>query len=303
MGVFSISSKAVNLCSNYVSRITEALPSLSAAERPIAQFILSNSLACSNMSIRTLADLSGSSTSSVHRLCKHLGYSGFPELKFQIRQSGAVPQTNDLVINSYDSVDTNKQKVAQFAQYCINSTMTSLDNDLLAKASAALANAHRVLLCAVGSASGAALASANHLLSMGIFALFLSEELLQLRATTFFHQGDVVIGLCYEGASKSVADVFLIAQKQGATTILITAFSDHAVAQYADIVLRVPKHNDENSLNFPATTISQMFTIQLLMIGAWQRVGRQLTQKSRKARAYSKIKHHNNKTNIQEEPT
>ena len=275
---------------NYVEKINSHFSQLGEAEKLAARYILDNGSACSQMSIKTLAEHSGCSTASIVRLCKDLGYSGFSELKFQIQQNSSAFSKDNLSISHLDDPRSMKQKTLRFAQHSLNTTVQNLDDASLEKAVEALVNARQVLFCAMGSACGAALAGVNHLLSSGIYATFLMDDLLQMRNAAYFHPKDVVIGINYDGNAKGVADTFMVAKQAGATTILITSIPDGMISNYADIILYTPVRNTNNSLNFSTTTMCQLMIVQLLIIGVWQRSGSQLSQKSAEMRTYTNLK-------------
>ena len=282
--------RALYFTDNYREKIYSCFSTLGEAEKRAAQYILDNGGACAQMSIKTLAENSGSSTASIVRLCKDLGYSGFAELKFQIQQTGSVISKDNLSISHLDDPTSMKQKTLNFAQQALSATVQNVDDASLEKAVDAMAGAKQVLFCSMGSGCGAALAGVNHLLSAGIHATFLMDDLLQMRAATHLQPGDVVIGINYDGYSKGVADTFMVAKSVGATTILITSVPDGIISKYADTVLCTPVRNTNNALNFHTTTMCQLMVVQLLVVGVWQRRGAELSQKSEMMRAYTNIK-------------
>ena len=57
------------------------LPNLRASERRIAELFLADPEASAELAIAEVAERSGTSTTSVIRLCKRLGYKGFKDLR------------------------------------------------------------------------------------------------------------------------------------------------------------------------------------------------------------------------------
>lgn len=275
---------------NYYKKITAAFDQLGGAEKKAASYILKHSASCSKMSINQLAEACGCSTASIVRLCKDLGYSGFAELKFNIQQSGYVFSEGNLSISQTDTPELMVEKTFHFIQQSLNSVSQLLDYEALEQASQAIAAANMVLFCAMGSACGAALAGVNHLLSAGINAYFQMDDLLQMRAAAYFQPNDVVIGINYDCNAKNVADTLMIAKSNGATTILITSIPDGLCSRYADIILRTPKRNANNSLNYSTTTVCQIMIVHLLIVGAWQWSGDTLREKSAQMRALTYMK-------------
>lgn len=275
---------------DYAAKIMAIYDSLGRAEQRAAQYILDNRDLCAHLSIKELATRSECSTASIVRLCKDLGYSGFAELKFQIQQNVSDFPKDNLSISPNDTTATLKQKILQFAQHSINTTIQNIDDAELDRAATALSTASRVLFCAMGSACGAALAGVNHLLSSGIDASFQMDDLLMMRAVSRFTPKDVVIGINYDGYAKSVGDAMMIAKSRGATTILITSTENSLVGKYADIILYTPKRNTNNSLNYSTTTICQLLIVHLLIVSVWQKIGSRLNEESATLRNYTNLK-------------
>lgn len=275
---------------NYYKKITSSFDRLGGAEKKAASYILEHGAICARMSVSELAQACGCSAASIVRLCKDLGYSGFSELKFNIQQSGYVFTEGNLSISQTDSPAALVEKTFHYTQQSLNTMVQLLDNELLEHASQAIAKANLVLFCAMGSACGAALAGVNHLLSSGINACFPMDDLLQLRAAAYSGPSDVVIGVNYDGNAKNVSDALMIAKERGATTILITSFPNGLGAHYADIILRTPKRNANNALNYSTTTMCQVMIVHLLIVGAWQWGDAARQEQSSKMRALTYLK-------------
>ena len=275
---------------NYDARITSRFNALGKAEQLAASYILKHGLICARMSVAQLAEAAGCSGASVIRLCKDLGYSGFSELKFSIQQTGASPTGERISIQDDDTTETVVEKTFRFTQQSLTNVMRLLDMDALDRASYAIANANHVMLCSMGSACGAALAGANHLLSAGINATFQMDDLLLMRTVSYYGPDDVVIGINYDGCSKTVVDALAAAKKHGATTILITSIPKSLGARYADILLLTPQRSANSSLNYSTTTICQIMLVHLLLTNAWQFTGTKLEAKTHDMRAMTYIK-------------
>lgn len=284
------SSRILFLNENYRDRIQNRYSILSSAEKIAADFILKNGPLCTTMSIQEMAEKSGCSSATIMRFCTAVGYSGFSELKFQIKEMSSDFSKENVSISYNDSASSIKQKILQFTQLNLNETVQVLDSDSLDKAARALAEARRIALCSMGSACGVALAAANHFLSLGKDAAFYSDELLLLRSVSNLSENDVLIGINYDGYSRSVADAFKLAKSRGTTTILMTSFTQSLIAKYADIILLTPIRNNSNILNFSSTTICQMMIVQLLISSTWQYGGTDLDEKSKNMRTLTNMK-------------
>lgn len=275
---------------SYIDKIQKIYNELSSTEKTVADYVISNSISCSNMSVQELSEKTKCSCATIIRFCRHAGFGGFSELKFSIKNFSSDFSRDNLSLSYHDDSDSLKQKTLQFTQFNINETVNIIDSISLNTACQIIAKARRIIFCAMGSACGVALAATNHFLSMGKDAAFFSDDLLLLRTMTNLDSHDVVIGINYDGYSRSVADAFKMAKETGAVTILMTSFPDSLITKFSDIVLRTPIRNNSNILNFSSTTICQMMIIQLLISGTWQYGGTNLDEKSKRMRPLTNLK-------------
>lgn len=275
---------------NYMEKIRRKYDTFSPTEQIVAKYIVSNGSECANMSIQELSEKTGCSSATIMRFCRTAGYSGFSELKFLIKEMSSDFAKDNLSLSYNDNADLLKKKILQFTQYSINETVDVLDSSSLDRASTILANARKIVFCSMGSACGVALAATNHFLSLGKDAAYFSDDLLLLRSAVNLSSNDVIIGINYDGYSRSVADAFKLAKENGATTILMSSFDTSLIAKYADIILRTPVRNNSNILNFSTTTICQMMIVQLLVSGTWQYGGVELDERSKQMRTLTNTK-------------
>lgn len=90
-------------------RIREIIDNLNPSEKKIAEYILKSPKEIPDLSIKDLADKSGSSQSAVVRLCKILGYKGYKEFRITIAKDTAKVNKDENMyndINPEDDIDT-----------------------------------------------------------------------------------------------------------------------------------------------------------------------------------------------------
>lgn len=274
---------------SYKEKLRSNLSTMNEAERIAAIFILENEADILSLSVHEMASRCGVSTATIIRLCKHMGYKGFAELKFHI-QSETGSSKENLSIAMDDNPSSMKQKSLQFTQFNLKATIDNLDDALLDKAALALSKADNILFTATGSASGVALAAANLFLSNNLKAFFPLDDMTQMRIASSLTKNDVIIAISYDGYIRAVADTLAVAKKAGATVILITSFKGSLASKYADIVLYTNVRNNRNALNYSSTNICQMMIIQLLLVSIWQHKGSQQHGRITELRRYTNLK-------------
>ena len=79
-------------------------------------------------SIKELADVTGTSVSSIVRFCKALGFKGYAEFKFHCQSGSLSPLSGQVEVTSNDSAGSIKEKVAHFATEAINNSIRYTDD-------------------------------------------------------------------------------------------------------------------------------------------------------------------------------
>src|SRR5829696_6032967 len=70
-------------------RIRSLLPGLARAEQRVAQVVLDSPAAVAHRSITEVAELAGTSETTVTRFCKAIGVGGYPELRLALAAATA----------------------------------------------------------------------------------------------------------------------------------------------------------------------------------------------------------------------
>lgn len=250
-----------------LSKIKLAYDKFSASEKKIAEYIVNSEGEFRNLSIHQMAKEIGTSSATISRFCKTLGYDGLAEMKFQLKDEAVAVVQEDMDIHYGDSINIVKQKALLFTQEEMKKCVIQLDNEALEKAVDAIGKADKVMLCGVGTASGLAMTGVGMFMAAGIPAMIVSDSLLQLRTVSMLGKNDVIIAITYDGYSKDTVDSLMVAKKSGVTTILITSKEKTLAMSYADIVLYTPTRNVTNAMSITATSVCQISVLQSLVLG------------------------------------
>lgn len=88
---------------------------LTKLEKNLLSYLYKNADSLKKIGIRTVAKENFTSTTSIYKLCKKLGFEGYSDLIYHISYSVAVNDRQDneieLNINSFDTLKRNKEKV------------------------------------------------------------------------------------------------------------------------------------------------------------------------------------------------
>lgn len=94
-------------------RVWEKSGELSTSEKEIVRFLFSNSKLCSHLSLAKLATKLYVSESSIFRLCKKIGLSGYSELRFELSDVA-----HERKINTIDIATEVENAIQEVLNYC-----------------------------------------------------------------------------------------------------------------------------------------------------------------------------------------
>jgi DNA-binding MurR/RpiR family transcriptional regulator len=252
----------------YASRLRAYYDRFSKSEKKIADYLMNHSeIFNKDIAVADLAKLTDSSSATIVRFCRTMGFNGFSEFKFFLQKGLLSHPDSSILLNEHDSTAKIKQKIALHAINSINDSIMVTDNKSLDNAIKVLSEAKQIMICGVGSAHGIAYAAANAFMNLGIMCYVVSDPLTQIRAVGYMSRQDVVLGITNCGYIKDVVDALMVAKKAGATTIALTSIVNSLVVKYADIPLYTTPRTNDKFLDLPMTIICQMITIQVLLIG------------------------------------
>ena len=215
------------------------IPSLSPRERQIAEFILDYPHEVVNMSIEELAQACRASVSSVVRLCKNLGYSGFKELCRML--SGDLAAAGSTIC--YQDIRPGDSPASVFRNIClsnmkaIENTMMMADSAEIEKAVGLLCRAQRIDFYGVGTSALVALDAHNKFLRIGKTVMANADFHVQLLSATTLKKGDAAVLISYSGETYDILSLAEQLKHTGCAIITITSYGKNSLSEYADVKL------------------------------------------------------------------
>ena len=238
-----------------------------AAEKRLADYILSAQDCISRMSISELANACSVADATVSRFCRRLGYKGYPDFKLAIANASIHRlEDNPLSgeITREDSLETISQKLLNASAMAMVQTREVLNLDAVAEAAAVLRESTSVLCMGQGGSMLIA-SEAAHLFST-ISGKFrpVSDSHMQAMAAVMMEPTDSILFYSYSGSTLAMLDTLKTARERGARIILVTRFPNSPGAALADIVLQCgANENPLQSGSVPAR-IAQMYLTDIL---------------------------------------
>ena len=247
---------------NILEQIRASYYQFTAAERKVADYVLSQRQQVQFMSITQLADESGTAEATVSRFCRTLDLKGFNAFKIELaRCEGTAVKRPE---HALDTSEGRSKQSADLAIEAIHQTMNLMRPASVLRAVEMIEQAPRVLC--IGS--GGSMISANeceHLFSTvtgKFFAVAGSHR--QMVAVATMSPQDVVILFSYSGATINGIEVLEQAKQFGLKTILVTRFSKSPAAKLADVVLQCGSNEGPYQFGSVAAKVAQLMVMDIL---------------------------------------
>ncbi|MED7926623.1 MurR/RpiR family transcriptional regulator [Nonomuraea sp. LP-02] len=260
-----------------LTRIQAEAPDLPDALRKVAETILAAPAEAARLTIVDLAERSGTSTATITRFCRALGFAGYAELRVAVatetgRQARQTWQTDiGQEILPDDSLDKVLGVVSGNDIRLIQETAGQLDLAVVEKVAQAVARAGRVLLFGVSSSAAVASEMEYRLQRMRVPTWSRSDAHSALTDAALLGQGDVAIGISHSGRTREVIEVLAEAGSHGAITVAVTSQPRSPLAEVAELVLTTASRATSFRSEGFAAIHSQLLVLDVVYVSVAQR--------------------------------
>lgn len=215
-------------------------------EQRVADFVMENLEAVSQMVIADLAEACNVSTPTVIRFCRTLGCDGYRDFKIKLARNVAVSM--QYLAPSQESSAPRDNSPVDLVVGALNSalekTRAQLDPDAFEAAVLRLCDTNQILFVGIGGGSSiVANDAANRFFRLGIPSTFVNDSYLtQMRAATL-KRNDTLFLISASGEAQEVIKAAEIANGYGASTICITR-PESRLARISTIAITVDLPED-----------------------------------------------------------
>ncbi len=253
------------------------LPYLRPAERRIADSLLADREGFTRSSISEIAARADTSTTTVVRFYKRIGYERFKDLLHDLTQESArehlagtefPAEATD--IDRHDSLSQVVTKVARDESLSLSDTAQLLDISELRRAVELTAAATRVDMFGVGASSIVSRDLQHKLSRIGRTAIDWAEAHTAWTSAAVLGEGAVAIAISHSGTTSDTVEFLRLARASGAATIAITNMVDSPLAREADVVLRTAAHETAFRSGALGSRMAQLLVVDCLFIGIVQ---------------------------------
>lgn len=218
---------------------------LSPIEQTIADYFLTTGEALREQSARSIAAQLYTAPSTVSRLCKRLGYSGYNEFRdayldeLRYLSSAFTEIDANQPFRKSDDARTIAAKIGALYRETVDDTLQLTDGEALERAVQLVAEARNVFVYSAGPQSYLAEDFVDKMARIGrrVIVTYKSDT------SYFFSAGaqrdEVFIVLSYSGETSGALRIAQQAKSAGAPVIALTSFGRNSLAELADVTLHV----------------------------------------------------------------
>jgi DNA-binding MurR/RpiR family transcriptional regulator len=253
--------------------LRQRIPSLSKAERRVAEAVVAEPSIVVESTITQLAEACATSPASVARMCRAAGFAGYKEFRIAIAAANSREQAArelfkvaDAQISPDDSIADLVAKVAYQEARAIEETAREIDVDALDAVVTAIRAAPRIDIFGAGSSGLTAQDLQLKLHRIGIPGFCWSDAHLALTSAAITTPGSVAVGISHTGATVETNQLLEIARGRGAITVAITNHPDSPIGRVADHVLTTTARESGFRTGAMSSRLAQMAIVDFIVV-------------------------------------
>ncbi len=253
---------------NVFETISSEYYSLTASEKKVADFALSNQGSTQFMSISDLAEACGVADATISRFCRRLGYKGYNTFKLAVANATSqyVHAENPLSgeVSQEDSLEDLCQKLYGAEVDAIAQTKELLNLNAVRDAATILRDARSVMCMGQGGSMLIANEAAHLFSTVTNKFHSIEDSHMQAIAATLMDPNDVVFFFSYSGATQEMKETLKLARQQNGKIILVTRFPNSPGAALSDVVLQCGANENALQSGSIAARVAQMYLLDVL---------------------------------------
>ncbi|WP_077307478.1 MurR/RpiR family transcriptional regulator [Terribacillus halophilus] len=247
--------------------LRENLQQIKPSEKHAANYILAHPAEVVQLTVKELADRSGSSEAAVIRLCKSIGVTGYRNLKLKIvgdlqNVSADIGAFHEIKPN--DTVAHLMEAIAEKHTQSIRKTLLVNDAAAMETAVSAIAHARKIDFYGVGASYLVAEDGEQKFGRIGKWCTAYSDAHQQLASAANLTADDVAFAISYSGETEQLLPVLQQAKKSGATTIAMTKVGQNRLQELANIKLFTVAREAQIRSAATSSRIVQMYVMDIM---------------------------------------
>lgn len=205
---------------------------LSKSEQRLALYVIEKGSALKDAGIERLADQSHTSSATISRFVRKLGFKNYEHFKLALEDT---PRLRAPLLGGQSSPIMGESiQVFHTYQAVIKEAQASLDKDTIQHLLDRIQAAERIFIYGMGSSGLTATEFSQRLMRMGLTTFAAHDDHMMTIYNHILHKGDLVIGISSEGETVEVNQALKMAKRNGANTAAITCNRTGSVVAIVD---------------------------------------------------------------------
>lgn len=221
-----------------VALIRGSLASLVPSEARVARLVIDEPAEVIHLSVTELAEAAQTSTTTVMRFCRRLGFKGYQDFKIALAQDAISPLRRlqaDVVEG--DEPPGILAKVIGAAAEAVAGAGRTIEGATFTRAVDALHAAERILVIGVGSSAPIVQDIAYRFLTIGLRAEAPFDVHVQHVTASQLSARDVCLAISHTGSTRETVAAAKSAAAAGAPVLAVTSFFHSPLTEIADLTL------------------------------------------------------------------
>lgn len=235
----------------------------SKSEKKVADYILKNPSNILPLFITELSTLCKSSTASIVRFSKKLGFEGYHQLKIAIAKESSTHPVNENITQN-DSAFSIFEKICDDVYYSLEKTKKTIDISSIQKCCDYILKAKKVFFFGLGNSAAVSDDAAHKLFRLGLDVVSYTDNHMQAIASAHTDKDCVVFGISDSGFSRDIVESLQTSQKNGAITIALTNQESSPIDSVSDLVLRTNSNETNYRILGLCSRITQLTIIDTI---------------------------------------
>ena len=249
-------------------RLQENLVTLSPTEKNVATMILDKPQMVSQMCIHDLAKATFSSSSTIVRLCSHVGFSGYRDFRRAVTEELAVKAQSRIdeqkSITRTDSLEEIIEKVTYRNIAALEDTRALMDPQVLRRCAELILHSRAVYLFGIGASFCTAKDAYLKFLRMNKLCVLNEDWHSQLVQARNAGPEDLGIVISYSGKTEEIITCMKALKENHVPIVAITRLANTPVAQLADEMLCTAARETLFRSGAMSSRISQLNIVDIL---------------------------------------
>ncbi len=247
------------------------MPSLSASERNVADFILKHPDEVKDCNIRQLASKTFASPSGIVRLCRRFGFSGYRDFKqtllLELMAFGKSTSTEETLILKDDPISAVIYKVTARNIRSMEDSRSLLDEETVQKCIDHIVTCDRILFYGIGSSYCVANDAYLKFLRLNKNCMLNEDWHSQLLTARNATPSDFAVVFSYSGQTAEMLECVRALRENGTPCCAVTRYAPSPIAKLVDYNLYISSTEPLFRNGAMSSRINQLNVIDILFSG------------------------------------